>query len=290
MKFGISVIALMTAMGAAHAADLIIDTPMVEPVAAASGLKGTIELGLLGTYADQSSWPFDGWAGGAYLGGNLWGLGDGYYWGVDGYLEGNTFENTYDEAPTYVGTLGGHLGFGSSDLMLGGFASVGVAPDEDDEANAGYTAGVEGLVAFDTVSLFGQLGYADIRTDDEDSGFTGGFARVGALFSLSDDFAVVADASYGRGDDFEDEGDWGSFWSAGLKAAWKLPTDFDAFLTAGYEYVDYTANTEDDAQTHTVKVGLAIPFGDSNTAADVLNPLGTSALPYRAASWGETLD
>lgn len=290
LLLSVSAAALVVAAGAANAADLIVDEAPVMAPAAVSGIKGVVDVGLLATYIDQTDDPTTAWAGGAYLGASVWGLSDSFYWGIDGYLEGNTFDNTDEFAPTYVGTIGGHLGFGTADLMLGGFVSGGFTPNFADEAQGGYTVGVEGLAKFDSFGLFGQLGYADIRTDDTDSGFTGGFVRAGAMFALSDDFAVLVDASYGHTDDFEDAGDEGTFWSAGIKGAFRLPTDFDAFLTAGYEYAAYQANTEDDGFSHTIKVGLSIPFGDSTTASDALNPLGTSALPYRAASWAETLD
>lgn len=284
-----SVVTLAALGGAAFAADLIVDEAPVASPAMSSGIKGVIDLGVLATFASQTDDPFDGWAGGGYVGANLWGLSDSFYWGLDGYLEANSFESTDEEAPNFVGTFGGHVGFGTESVRLGGFGSVGFTPNSANEAKAGYTVGVEGLAMFDGFGILGQLGYADVRTDDLDSGFTGAFARVGALFALSDDFAVLADASYGKTGDFEDEGDEGTFWSAGIKGAFRLPTDFDAFLTAGYEYQHYQANTEDDGFSHTIKLGLSIPFGDS-TAVDALNPLGTSSMPYRAASWAETLD
>ena len=46
----------------------------------------------------------------------------------------------------------------------------------------------------------------------------------------------------------------------------------------------------DTAVTHTFKLGLSMPFGDGNSAASALNPLGSSAATYRAASWGDVLD
>lgn len=291
----VSVLGIVAAVSGVHAADLILDTPMVEPTVATTGIKGTLDVGVLGTYAEQSNWPFEGWAGGAYIGVSVWGASEGIYWGIDGYLEANSFADPYEEAPDYVGTVGGHLGFGTSDLMLGGFVSGGVTPDsQSHEAKGGYTVGVEGLVRMDTVDLFAQIGYAGIQGGppgpNQNYGFNGGFVRVGAAFSLSDDFAVLADASYGYSDEFVDPGESGAFWSAGIKGAWRLPTDFDAFLTAGYEYQSYTAIGEDDGSTHTIKVGLSIPFGDSSTARDALNPLGTSAMPYRAGAWASTLD
>ena len=113
------------------------------------------------------------------------------------------------------------------------------------------------------------------------------------LLATPINLAVLADASFGYAPrNFEDIGgdQWGSYAAVGIKAAHRLPTHFDAFLTTSYEGAHFTANTEDDGWSHAVKVGLSIPFGGSTTAADSLNPLGTSALPYRAASWAQTLD
>ena len=47
---------------------------------------------------------------------------------------------------------------------------------------------------------------------------------------------------------------------------------------------------EERGFSHTFKVGLSIPFGDGNTAAEGSNPLATSAMPYRAAGWAAALD
>ena len=289
MKYAVSILAVLAASSAAHAADLVVDTPM-EPISQSSGMKGVVEVGVLGQFVSQTDDSFDGWAGGGYASGALWGVADSLIWGIDAYGDANSFDSTGHEAATYVGALGGHLGFGGDAGMIGGFASVGVAPDYNDAPEAGYTVGIEGMTKLDSIGLFGQLGWADIRTDGTDSGFTGPFVRAGALFALSDDMAVMVDASYGHTNDFEDAGDEGVFATAGVKAAFKLPTDFNAFVTAGYEYSYYQANTEDDGFSHTIKLGLSIPFGDSTTASDALNPLATSVQPYRAASWAETLD
>lgn len=289
MKYAISLVALLAAVGAANAADLIIDAP-TEPAVAASGIRGVVEVGALGIYADQTDDDFAGSAAGGYAAAAIWGMSDSLVWGIDGYVEANSFGGLENEAPTYVGVVGGHLGFNTGSGSIGAFGSVGFAPDENDDAKAGYTVGVEGIADLGGLSLFGQLGYGNVRVDEDDSGFTGPFVRVGALYALSDDLAVMADLSAGTSQNFEDPDDDGAFLAAGVKAAFALPTDFDAFLTAGYEFAHYQANTEDDGYTHAFKVGVSIPFGDGNTAATALNPLATSALPYRAASWGEALD
>lgn len=291
INLAIPVFTLFAATGGAIAADVVAGgTPVVE-VAAYSGARGVVEVGALAQFASQTDDPFEGGAGGLYASGALSGVSDSIVWGIDGVIEAKSFTDTSLEAPRYVAVAGAHLGFGSETGLLGGFASVGVTPDFDSEPASGYTVGVEGMVALDTFVIFGQLGWADIRVDRDDSGFTGPFARIGAVYAFGEDFAVMADLQYGRADDgFEDSDGDGTYYSVGVRAAYALPMDFDAFLTAGYEYSYYQANTEDEGFAHTVKLGLAIPFGDGSSAASTLNPLATTSHPYRAASWGETLD
>ena len=208
-------------------------------------------------------------------------------WGVDGYIDANSFGD--EQAPNFVGVVGGHLAFGTETGLFGGFASFGLTPDNDHEVQMGLTAGIEGMTTMDNIALFGQLGYANIRTDGTDSGFTGPFARVGMVYALDDSMAVMVDAAYGHSIDFEDNGDDGDMATIGVKAAFAAPTDFTSYMTVSYEFGYWQANTEDFAQSHVIKVGLSIPFG-TETAAEALNPLATPVLPYRGAAWGEELD
>jgi hypothetical protein len=297
MKFAVSLVALLAATSFAHAADLLIDPPVAPVASSASGFKGVVEAGVLSTHLDDTDGDNEAWVYGGYASAALWGLSDSIVWGVDGYVDGNSWDRDEDsDIPTYVGVLGGHLGFNIGTGSLGAFASFGAVSDDDEDATArwGHTVGLEGIAELTSgLSLFGQLGYADARADEsaDDEGFTGAFGRIGALYALSDDLAFVADLSAGSSDSYLDGDEQGGFVAAGVKAAFRLPTDFDAFITAGYEYAHYAAESDDDTDTtHTVKLGLSIPFGDSTTAASTLNPLATSALPYRAAEWANAID
>jgi hypothetical protein len=294
MKFAVSMLAiLMATTAAASAADLIIEEPVAVDIAAPQ-LSGVIELGISGVYTENDSDPFEGSAAGAFISGAISGGSDGFLWGIDGLFEGAGFE-TADEAPTYTALIGAHLGYGTDFGRIGGFASFGAAPDRNDDNQTGYTVGIEGLASFDSFSLFGQLGWADINTDTSDdaedaAGLIGPFIRVGGLVELSDEFAVMADLGYGTTEHFTDDDDPGHYFAAGVKAAVQLPVDFDLYATAAYEYGYYAATGDDQSATsHTVKLGLAIPFGDT-TAAGVLNPLATTAQPYRGALFGSILD
>lgn len=288
MKLALGALCALLLTSTAFAADLIIDEAALEPAPAPSAVRGVVELGALANSVDQTDDSFDGTAGGAYVSGAIWGGADGFVWGIDGYFDRNSFDGA--DAPNTSALAGLHAGIGSDGYYAGLFGSAGLGFDDSEDSHAGYTVGVEGQVNLDQISLFGQLGWADIDTEDDEAGFIGAFLRGGVVFAASDDFAIMADASYGYTESFEDTDDEGHFATAGVKAAFALPTDFAAYVTAGYEFGYYEATTEDDsANSHTFKLGLAIPFGDS-TAADVLNPLATSAQPYRAANWADILD
>lgn len=292
MRTATSIATLILFLSVAQAADLVVDAP-VEVYDPSYDFVGVIEVGLSGIYTENDSDPFEGSAFGAYVSGAISGGSDGFLWGIDGFLEGANFE-TADEAPTYAALIGAHIGFGSETGRVGGFASFGAVPDNDDEGHTGYTLGVEGLATFDTISLFGQLGWAEIDNEDstaDSAGMLGPFMRIGALASFSDEFAMMADIGYGQTDHFTDEDEDGHYYALGVKAAFQLPTEFDAFITTGYEFGYYADTANDESGTnHTVKLGLALPFGDSTTAASVLNPLATSPQPYRAATYGAIVD
>jgi hypothetical protein len=291
---GVALVAVSA--GGAFAADLPSSTPApvaVAPAPAAdSSVRGLVEVGAL--YSNVNQPAFNGSVGGGYLDANIWGgANDAFMWGIDGTGEYNGFSNTGTQAPKYLGVIGAHLGYGlGSGSEIGAFGSLGSTPNAADNAQGGYTAGVEGIWDMDPARLFGQVGYANTQTNGT-AGFTGWFAHGGAAFSLTNDFAVMADVGYGYAPDnfgVAATGHNGSFTTAGVKVAYKLPTDFAAFVTAGYEYGYYNDQANNtNATSQTVKVGLAIPFGSDTTAVDALNPLGTYAAPYRAASFSSTL-
>jgi hypothetical protein len=296
---GAALVALSTS--GAFAADLLPQTPPPSAVAIpaeapASSIRGLIEVGGLYNNVNQTSVtsPFNGSAGGAYVDASIWGgPNDTFMWGIDGVGEYNSFASTGTQAPKYLGVVGAHLGYNTGAGSFGAFGSVGATPNATDSAQGGYTVGVEGIVNLDPARIFGQVGYANVRTAGDTAGFTGWFAHGGVAFALTNDFAVMADAGYGYApDNFTAAGAGrdGAFTTAGLKVAYKLPTDFDAFITAGYQfaYINDRVTTA-SATSHTVKVGLSIPFGSGTTAVDALNPLGTYTAPYNAASYATTL-
>jgi hypothetical protein len=201
--------------------------------------------------------------------------------------------NTYNQAPSTVWLSGAHLQYLANGGMIGAFAGFG-APNMGASVGfrGGYVVGAEGALSFDNFLLFGQVGYGHIITWPDDEGFVGAFGRVGALINFGPGSALQVDAGYGRTPYiFEDTGDGGgTYVSWGVKYVMQLPQSDNLFVTFGYEGARYTANTEDSGTEHSLRVGLAMPFGAPATAAQIANPLATPISPFRAAAWGGTLD
>lgn len=292
MRSFVTIAIVLAGVASAQGADLVISDEVLVDETVSTGIAGMVELGAYVQHVSNESDPFDGFAPGAYVSGAISGGQDSFVWSLDGFAEFAGFE-TSNEAPKLSALIGAHLGTTMDAGMIGGFVSVGLAPNRDDEVDFGGTVGVEGLVDLGTgVSLFGQLGYAyiDTETGNGSAGMIGPFGRAGLVFDVSEDLALMADVGAGFAENFSDEDDEGYYVAAGVKAAFRLPVDFDAFLTAGYEAAYYNAVGDGDAaQVHTVRIGLAISF-DGGSAAGVLNPLATSASPYRAAAYGSALD
>ncbi|SFZ85626.1 hypothetical protein SAMN02983003_2792 [Devosia enhydra] len=287
--------ALLLGTASAYAADIIL--PPAPAPAPASNFWGVGEIGVIGYSGAQSEDDEYAMLGGGYGAFALWADMGGLVVGLDGYGEIlGLNDDTEDYFPGGVGVIGGHIGTGLGGGYVGVFGAYGATPDSgNDEWQGGWAVGVEGLADFSTVSLFGKLGYADVRTDEEDSGFTGTFGEIGAMFALTPEFALQT--SFGAGyapENFADESedDDGYYLTAGIKGAYQLPTDFALALTASYDIGAYGGIEESDwSINHTVKVGLAIPFGGRyGDARDALNPLATPTAPFRAGSWGDFLD
>lgn len=237
---------------------------------------------------------------GAYGALSLWGNLDTIRLGLDGYVEGMVFDDVAEDnslTPVTLAVLGAHAGLDLDSGYVGVFGAVGVYPNANNEyRQTGVAGGVEGIVAIDeAVALFGRVGYAFAPSDEYDpnnpdpdelstEGFIGPFFDVGVTYALSDDLAVLGHVGAGYSDGFDyDKENPGGYVNWGAKLAYRLPTDFAVNLVASYDgYYAYTVEERDEVIEHTFKLGLSIPFGDGGTAAQTLNPLATSAAPFRA--------
>jgi hypothetical protein len=176
-------------------------------------------------------------------------------------------------------------------VYLGAYGGIGWATDSDNDLQDGWFAGAETMYTAGAATFYGQLGWADIRVDDEDSGFTGYTWRLGAIYAFNEAWAVNADLAMGYApENFadEDEDDDGLYGVLTLAAARSLGF---GNLTFGYELGGFSGIDEgDSAVSHTVKIGFAIPLGGSGSASDAFSPLDSTLAPFQAASWADRLD
>lgn len=235
--------------------------------------------------------------GGAYGAFALWSDLGTFRIGLDGYVEGINADDSNDTTPIGIGVLGAHVGANLDAGYLGLFGALGVYPDGDnEELVSGYTVGVEGSAQFDAVTAFAKAGYAfapapgyDASNNDLE-GFVGLFAEAGLTYALSDDLAVLGSVGFGHSDDFDFEQAPGGYVSWGAKFAYRLPTELNLNLVASYDgYYAYSTDDDEQIVEHTFKLGLSIPFGDTGTAAQALNPLATSLTPFRAGYSSDAL-
>lgn len=281
---GVSALALVSG---AEAADLFIDTVDDEPVAAAYGLRGVVELGALGRMAREDDGDFSNF-GGVYGAFAIEGQYDALVLGLDGYGEWLSIgDNDPSVTNGNLGVLGAQIGTRMDHWYLGGFGTLATYPNaENDDQFFGYAAGVQAAVDIDQAQLFGRLGYAFAPNDDfdnDDEGFVGPFAEIGAAYALSGDFAVMANVGYGFSASFDVSNDPGEYVNWGVKAAYRLPGDLNLNLVASYEGM-HAFDQDDESNTiHTVKLGISIPFGDEGTAMDALRPLASPTAPFRAS-------
>jgi hypothetical protein len=293
--------ALLVASGAAYAADPA--APIVDDVAATSAFSGLVEVGGIvrnATELEDGIVEDETTIGGAYGAFALWGQFDNLRLGVDGYVEGMAFDDIAENVtltPKGLGVLGAHVGLDLGTGYVGAFGALGVYPNRwNEETLTGYTAGLEGTVQFDALTLFGKIGHAFAPAEDYDTsindleGFVGTFGEAGLVYALSDDLAVKASAGFGYSPDFDQTGDEGSYVNVGAKVAYRLPTEFNLNLVASYDaYRAFMDNSREETVEHTFKLGLSIPFGDGGTAASVLNPLATTVAPFRAGYSSDAL-
>ena len=288
--FGVGALVLVSG---AQAADLFIDTVDEVPIVESHGLRGVVELGGLGRMAQEDGGDFSSF-GGLYGAFAIEGQYDALVLGLDGYGEWLSIgENDPAVTNGNLGVLGAQIGARIDSWYLGGFGTLATYPDaETEEQFFGYAAGVQAAVDIDRAQLVGRLGYAFAPNDDfdnDDEGFVGPFAEIGAAYALSSDFAVMANLGYGFSASFDVSNDPGEYVNWGVKAAYGLPGELNLNLVASYEGMHAFDQDDESNTTHTVKLGLSIPFGDEGTAMDALRPLASPTAPFRASVSADVL-
>jgi hypothetical protein len=284
----VSVLALASTSSAVMAADPEAANPVF--------LSGAFEIGAWVNRYDQDDDGSSGTMFGGYGSGFANArVADNVTFGVD--IQGEFLPSVTDfksETPSFEAAIGANLVYHANPVSFGLFGAVGKTNSQSSDDGIGFLGGgILGLEVSEDTLLYTQIGYADIRVDNVDSGFTGWFGNIGAIHAFSDQFAVRVAGAYGYAPtNYVDIGnDNGRFFNVGVKGAYALSDTAPIFLTASYDYNQFVAIDDDDyANEHSFKLGVSFGFGGTQKAKDTFNPYGTPLLPFRFASYGETLD
>lgn len=194
-----------------------------------------------------------------------------------------------DIGELHSGALGLHLGGDVGPVYLGVYAAAGLFDGADEDGPMdGHTVGIEAKKALGPGLLYGQLGWVEAIGDEDDNEFKGLNAKIGYMFDVTErvSAAVYGEIAHSK-DCFEDCGDdWGHYAALGGEVAYELNDRFD--VVGGITFAEIEANTEDNASTSNLYLGIRMPLGNRPAAAD--RHIGTPIGGFRAAGWMEQLD
>ena len=230
----------------------------------------------------ETAYQLSGWAGVD--------IGDWKVFGDIGIYRRSIGDEDFDEyAPEGARSIGLHFGRNFGSAYAGAFIGRNKFQSDDTPSGNDYVSGklygIEGQYDMGAVSVFAQIGRADMVGDEDDVAFTGGFQRIGVSANV-DKFTLTADFEQGNSPNiFEDEGDEGDYRALGVAVDYQV-TD-RVIGTVSYRTMDIIANTEDSGFDDFYAIGVRIPLG---AATGKRNNLTTSYYPGLAAAWASTLD
>lgn len=214
---------------------------------------------------------------------------------LDGAFERYTSPKDKDNQVTKQNTYGLHLSYRNPDRYLAG-VFVGYGQGEIDDKTQGKMIGIEGQYYFDRVTLYAQMGHANINNiPDSDNQFKGHFTTLAVRYFPSDDLMLQAGFAYGKSPSgYEDLGShqWGKAKDYFLEGKMRVMDSQPVYGIARFQHSTYVANSEDDGSESRFMIGISYDFGAPTLyAADRRGAtLATPSLPGRAASWAEALD
>jgi hypothetical protein len=208
------------------------------------------------------------------------------------YEKYNSMSDSGDQVPG-TQTYGAHISYRNPEsYLLGVFG--GYSETKIDDRSTGEYYGVEAQYYMDRVTLYAQLGVADINNiPDADNAFEGNFGGVSVRYFPKDDVMLQTGFMFGRSSDqFEDNGDWGNATAFFVEGKKRLLDSMPVYLSGRFQAATYTANTEDEGSEYSFLVGVSYEFGggslfrNDRRGATLASPM----LPGRAVGWAEALD
>lgn len=177
------------------------------------------------------------------------------------------------------------------------FVGYGVAPhDVDAEDYALVYGGIGGsYAASPDFAIYGQLGVGDAPNDDttDSFGFSGGeFARLGLTYTGWQGTAISVEYERAFSDNYEDEGEPGSFASVYLGGVTAIPANPAFQITYGARKSFFDAQSDENrVEEVTASLGIRYVFGGKAPGeSERQGVLGSPYLPLRATNWTPALD
>jgi hypothetical protein len=180
---------------------------------------------------------------------------------------------------------------------VSGFVGRGSAPHNDEaEDYAVIYGGIGGsYAASPAITVYGQLGKGSSPNEEttQSFGFSGGeFARVGVSYTGYAGTELSLEYERAFSDNYEDEGEEGSFASLALNGVTALPSNpaFQITYGARKSFFDAT-NDNNRVDEVSASVGIRFVLGGKAPGEHVREGvLGSPHIPLRASNWTPALD
>lgn len=258
--FTLAALTLAAMSSTAFAADLMIDSGVVEAPAAPSTLSGDFEAYVGGLSLTDDSSSFNGYLLGGAGRVNAW-LSDEVSAQFD--LSGEAVNGSDSESDYATMEAAAHVNWRTSDLLLGVFGSVGAMSDSDDVVfgdGSFATIGGEAMSTMDNIQLYGQLGYTKGFGDVDDVSAL--YARGEIRYFVSPNMVVSANLGAAQVSYSSDDEIGALQW--GAKAEYRFD-DSPISMYAAYQGNHQSEPDEDEEWTvHAAIVGIKFNFGSDS--------------------------
>jgi len=204
---------------------------------------------------------------------------------ADAKYEGYSGAEDEDNQVTSASVLGLHASYRDPDkFLLGAFGGYSRSDAGNFDSASGFLYGIEGQYYFDRVTLYAQIGDADISNDAKGS-FDSGFWGVALRYFWKDDILLEGTWTQGGPNDARE---WG------VQGKMRLLKQQPLYGFAQYVRGDYFSEINPDVagRDHTISIGLTWEFGMPSLYANDRRgaTLTSPRRPGLSASWAEVLN
>lgn len=211
-------------------------------------------------------------------------LGPSFSVQADAKHQGYSGADDEDNQVTSASVFGLHASYRDPNrFLLGAFGGYTFSEPGIFDTASGYLYGAEGQYYFDRITLYGQIGAADISNDNLGS-FDDSFWGAGLRYFWTDD--ILLETSWLQGGP-KDTREWS------VESKMRLTKQRPLYGFVHYVRGDYFSEIDPSAagRDHTISVGLTWEFGAPSLYANDRHgaTLTTPLMPGLAAGWAEVL-